>query len=129
LTLLPEILARSELGRKLVIKVEDWAEIRRLHRAEGLPVRQVARVMSVSRNTVRAALRSGGPPRYERAPQGSVADAFEPRIREFLRTVPTMPASVIGERIGWPYPDRTLRAKVADLRSAYLPPDPASRTS
>jgi transposase len=129
LTLLPRILARAELGRKLVIKVEDWAEIRRLHRAEGLPIRQVARVMKVSRNTVRAALRSDGPPRYERAPRASVADAFEPRIRELLQAVPTMPASVIGERIGWPYSDRTLRTKVADLRSAYLPPDPASRTS
>ncbi len=112
-----------------MIKVEDWAEIRRLHRAEGLPIRQVARVMSVSRNTVRAALRSDGPPKYERAPQGSVADGYEPRIRELLRTVPTMPASVIGERIGWPYSDRTLRTKVAGLRPAYLPPDPASRTS
>lgn len=111
-----------------MIKVEDWAEIRRLHRAEGLPIRQVARVMKVSRNTVRVALRSDGPPRYERAPQGSVADAFEPRIRELLAAVPTMPASVIGERIGWPYSDRTLRTKVADLRPAYLPPDPASRT-
>jgi len=112
-----------------VIKVEDWAEIRRLHRAEGLPIRQIARVMSVSRNTVRAALRSDGPPKYERAPQGSVADGYEPRIRELLRAVPTMPASVIGERIGWPYSDRTLRTKVAELRPAYLPPDPASRTS
>ena len=112
-----------------MIKVEDWAEIRRLHRAEGLPIRQVARIMRVSRNTVRAALRSDGPPRYERAPQGSVADAFEPRIRELLAAVPAMPASVIGERIGWPYSDRTLRTKVADLRPAYLPPDPASRTS
>ena len=29
-----------EPGRKLVIKVEDWAEIRRLHRAERLPIGQ-----------------------------------------------------------------------------------------
>jgi transposase len=129
LTLLPEILARTEPGRKLVIKVEDWAEIRRLRKAEGLPVRQIARVMNVSRNTVRAALRSDGPPKYERAPKGSVADGYEPRIRELLQAVPTMPASVVGERIGWPYSDRTLRTKVAELRPAYLPPDPASRTS
>jgi transposase len=129
LTLLPEILARTEPGRKLVIKVEDWAEIRRLRKAEGLPVRQIARVMNVSRNTVRAALRSDGPPKYERAPKGSVADGYEPRIRELLQAVPAMPASVVGERIGWPYSDRTLRTKVAELRPAYLPPDPASRTS
>jgi len=112
-----------------VISVEDWAEIRRLHRAEGLPIRQIARVMNISRNTVRAAVRSDGPPRYDRAAKGSVADAFEPRIRELLRAYPAMPASVIGERIGWPYSDRVLRARVAELRPAYLPPDPASRTA
>lgn len=112
-----------------MIKVEDWAEIRRLHRAEGLPIRQIVRVMKVSRNTVRAALRSGGPPKYERAPVGSVADEFEPRIRELLAAYPAMAASAIGDRIGWPYSDRTLRTKVAELRPVYLPPDPASRTS
>jgi transposase len=112
-----------------VISVEDWAEIRRLSRAEGLPIKQVARVMRVSRNTVRAALRSDGPPRYERAATGSVADVFEPRIRELLAVYPSMAASVIGERIGWPYSDRLLRTRVAELRPVYLPPDPASRTS
>jgi len=74
LTLLPEILARTELGRKQVISVEDWAEIRRLYRAEGLPIRQIARVKGISRNTVKAALKSERPPRYERRPVGSVAD-------------------------------------------------------
>ena len=112
-----------------MIKVEDWAEIRRLHRAEGLPIKQIARVMNVSRNTVRAALRSDGPPRYERAAAGSVADEFEPRIRELLALYPSMPATVIGDRIGWPYSGRTLRTKVAELRPGYLPPDPASRTA
>jgi len=112
-----------------VIEVEDWAEIRRLHRADGLAIKQIARTLGLSRNTVRAALRSDGPPRYERAPQGSVADEFEPRIRELLRAYPSMPASVIAERIGWPYSGRTLRTRVAELRPAYLPPDPASRTS
>jgi transposase len=97
-----------------VISVEDWAEIRRLHRAEGLPIKQIARVMKVSRNTVRAALRSEGPPRYERAAKGSVADEFEPRIRELLRAFPQMPSTVIAERIGWPYSVRALSGKVAE---------------
>ena len=112
-----------------MIEVEDWAEIRRLHRADGLPIKQIARIKNVSRNTVRAALRSEGPPRYAREPKGSVADGFEPRIRELLMAYPTMAASVIGDRIGWPYSGRTLRTRVAELRPAYLPPDPASRTS
>ena len=57
-----------------MISVDDWAEIRRLHRAEGLPIKAIVRNMGSSRNTVRAALRSDGPPKYERAPAGSVAD-------------------------------------------------------
>ena len=108
-----------------MISVEDWAEIRRLYRAERLPIRQIAKLRGISRNTVRAAVRSEGPPRYERAAKGSVADGFEPRIRELLRAVPDMPSTVIAERIGWPYSVRTLSGRVAELRPAYLPPDPA----
>jgi len=61
--------------------VEDWAEIRRLHRSEGLPIKAVARVLGISRNTVRAALAWDAPPRYVRQPKGSIVDAVEPRIR------------------------------------------------
>jgi Helix-turn-helix domain of resolvase len=61
---------------KGVLSVEDWAEIRRLHRAEGMPIKAIARVMKVSRNTV-----------------------------------------------------PVLRDRVAEVRPAYLPPDPASRTA
>jgi transposase len=39
-----------------------------------------------------------------------------------------MPATVIAERIGWSRSIRVLSARVAELRPAYLPPDPASRT-
>jgi transposase len=109
--------------------VEDWAEIRRLHRAEGLPIKAIVRTLGVSRNTVRAALASDAPPKYARPAKGSVADGFEPRIRELLKAYPSMPATVIGERIGWPYSIRTLSGRVAQLRPLYLPPDPASRTA
>ena len=43
--------------------MEDWAEIRRLHRAEGLPINTIATTLGVSRNTVRAAIASDAPPR------------------------------------------------------------------
>ena len=56
-------------------------------------------------------------------------DGFEPRIRELLTTYPTMPATVIAERIGWPYSIRTLSGRIAQLRPWYLPADPAGRTS
>jgi transposase len=111
-----------------VLPVEDWAEIRRLHRGEGLPIKMIARVMGVSRNTVRAAIASEAPPRYARVRTGSIVDEVEPRIRELLQAFPTMPATVIAERIGWSRSIRTLSARVAELRPAYLPPDPAGRT-
>ena len=78
--------------------MEDWAEIRRLHRSERMPIKAIARVLGISRNTVRAAIASDGPPRYERKPAGSIVDAVEPRIRELLQATPTMPATVIAER-------------------------------
>jgi transposase len=116
-------------GRKEVLTVEDWAEIRRLHRAEGLPVKAIVRLLGVSRNTVRAAIASDAPPKYVRKPAGSVVDAAEPRIRELLAVYPMMPATVIAERIGWQRGLTVLKDRVRELRPAYLPPDPASRTS
>ena len=67
--------------------VEDWAEIRRLHRAEGLPIKLIARTLGISRNTVRAALASDGPPKYERKPAGTAVDAFDDAIRAQLTAV------------------------------------------
>jgi transposase len=112
-----------------VLSVEDWAEIRRLHRAEQIPVKVIARMMGISRNTVRAAIASDRPPKYERKPAGSVVDTAEPKIRELLQAYPAMPATVIAERIRWDRSIRVLRDRVAELRPAYLPPDPASRTA
>jgi len=112
-----------------VLKVEDWAEIRRLHRSEGQPIKVIARVMGISKNTVKAALASDGPPAYRRRPSGSIVDAVEPQIRELLRVCPTMPSTVIAERIGWERGITVLKDRVAELRPAYLPVDPASRTS
>jgi transposase len=65
-----------------VLSVEDWAEIRRLHRSEQMPIKAIARVMGCSKNTVKRALAANGPPRYQRAGPGSVVDEVEPRIRE-----------------------------------------------
>ncbi len=40
-------------GVRRVITVEDWAEIRRLNRAEGLGIKAIARRLGLARNTVR----------------------------------------------------------------------------
>jgi hypothetical protein len=42
-----------------VLIVEDWAEIRRLRKSEGVSISEVARLIGCSRNTVKAALGIG----------------------------------------------------------------------
>jgi transposase len=111
-----------------VISVEDWAEIRRLHRAEQMPIRAIARKLGIARNTVRRAVAGDAPPKYQRAAKGSIVDAVEPQIRELLERWPDMPATVIAERIGWTRGMTVLKERVRDLRPAYRPVDPASRT-
>ncbi|PKW18698.1 helix-turn-helix protein [Saccharopolyspora spinosa] len=59
----------------MVLSVEDRAEIRRLLRSEDMPIKAIARVLGISRNTVRAALASDAPPKYVRKPAGSIVDA------------------------------------------------------
>lgn len=108
--------------------MEDWAEIRRLHTAEGMAIKAIVRKTGISRNAVRRAVASKSPPKYSRPAKGSVVDAVEPQIRELLRTTPTMPATVIAERIGWEHGLTVLKDRVRELRPYYLPPDPASRT-
>ncbi len=112
-----------------MITLDEWAEIRRLHRSERLPIKAIARKLGISKNTVRRALRAGEVPRYQRAPQGSVADAAEPAIREQLTLCPAMPATVIAERIGWDRSITVLRERVGELRPLYQPQDPAGRTA
>jgi transposase len=111
-----------------MLHVEDWAEVRRLHFAEKMPIKQIARRLGIARNTVKAMLAADAPPRYQRAAVGSIVDGVEPRIRELLKEFPAMPATVIAERIGWTRGMTVLTDRVRELRPVYLPPDPASRT-
>lgn len=109
--------------------VEDWAEIRRLHRVEGMAIKAIGRRLGVSRNAVRRALARDAPPKYERPAKGSLVDEVEPAIRGLLASCPSMPATVIAQRIGWAHSLTILKDRVRVLRPYYLPPDPASRTT
>jgi len=42
------MLTSAEVRGKWVLSVEDWAEIRRLHRAKRVPVKVIARVLGCS---------------------------------------------------------------------------------
>lgn len=112
-----------------MITLEDWAEIRRLYRAEQISKAAIARRLGISRNTVAKALTSDEPPRYSRAPKGSLVDAVEPRIRLLLAEHPRMPATVIAERIGWTNSLTILKERVRELRPLYVGIDPTDRVS
>lgn len=109
--------------------MEDWAEIRRLHRAEGVPIKEIVRRLGVARNTVRKALSSDRPPTFQRACRGSIVDAYEPQIRALLAQWPRMPGPVIAERIRWPHSISPLRKRLAIIRPEYVGIDPVDRVS
>jgi transposase len=110
-----------------VITLEEWAEVRRLHRAEGVSIKEIARRLGLARNTVRAALRADAPSARTRGPRGSIVDVVEPQVRALLAEFPRMPATVIAERIGWTRSLTVLKDRVRELRPLFLPPDPADR--
>ncbi len=83
-----------------MVRVEQWAEIRRLHFAEGLAIRAIARRTGLARATVRRALRSAEPPRYQRAPAPSKLEPYKPEIHRLLGAEPAMPARRVRELIG-----------------------------
>lgn len=106
--------------------MDSWAEVRRLH-AAGTSIKEIVRRTGLARNTVRAALRSDGPPTYDKKRRGSNVDAYEPAIRTLLATTPTMPATVIAERIEWTASLTVLKDRVRAIRPDYVVADPADR--
>ena len=84
-----------------MITLEDWALIRRLHLSEKLPKAQIARELGISRNTVAKAIASVDPPEYSRAPVVTSFEPFEQQVRQLLEATPSMPATVLAERVGW----------------------------
>ena len=108
--------------------MENWAEIRRLHRSEGVAIKEIARRLGIARNTVRAALASDFPPRYQRARKGSVVDPYGNTIRALLLEAPRMTAPEIASRINWPYSLSPLKKWLTLVRPQYVGLDPSDRT-
>jgi hypothetical protein len=74
--------------------VENWAEIRRLHRSENIPIKEISRIVGVSRGTVERALEADRLPRYDRLPTGSTFDTYKAKVRALLAVTPTMPVGI-----------------------------------
>lgn len=110
-----------------MITLEDWALIRRLHVSEKLPKAQIARELGISRNTVAKAIASADPPEYSRSPVITSFEPFEVQVRQLLAATPSMPATVLAERVGWTGSATWFRQNVAVIRPDYAPTDPADR--
>ena len=82
-----------------MVGVERWAELRREHFVRGVSIKELARRTGLSRNTIRAALRSSEPPTYRRTPAGSKLDPFKDEIHRLLHDEPDMPGQRIRELI------------------------------
>ena len=120
---------RPLLNDWAVITLKDWAEIRRLHRADEIPIKAIARRLGIMRNTIKSALTSVGPPKYGRAAKGSAVDEFEPRSHAPLAAFPGMPATVLAERVGCTRSITVFRERVTQLRPLSAPADPPSRST
>jgi transposase len=71
-----------------VVDVEQWAEIRRMHRVERLSIREISKRTGLHRKTIRRALAAEAPPRYSRPSAASKVDPFKDWICEQLRADP-----------------------------------------
>jgi transposase len=114
-----------------VYDVQDWAEVRRLHR-DGWSKTAIAEKFEMSRNTVAALLAKDEPPRYERTPAGSMLDGFVDAIAAMLDEDPKAPATVIRERLqplGYAGGITILKEHLAQVRPTFLAARSYQRTS
>jgi transposase len=82
-----------------VLDVERWAELRREHFVRGVSIGELVRRTGLARNTVRTALRSETPPRYERTVRLSRLDPFKDEIHRLLAADPRLPGVRVRELI------------------------------
>jgi len=106
-----------------VVDVEQWAEIRRMHRVERLSIREIGRRTGLHRQTIRRALASDEPPRYARPPAPSKLDPFKGWIEEQLQADPRIPSQRLRElalELGYGGGKTIFDAFVREIRPRYL---------
>jgi transposase len=104
-----------------VCDVRHWHDARRLFR-DGWTKTAIAATLGMSRNTVADLVASEMPPRYERAPGGSMLDGFADAVAAMLAEDPTVPATVVLERLrplGYVGGITILKERVAKLRPQF----------
>jgi len=82
-----------------VLDVERWAELRREHFVRGVGIKELVRRTGLSRNTVRAALRSDEPPVFRCPERPSKLDPFKDEIHRLLKDDPMLSGVRVREEI------------------------------
>ncbi len=106
-----------------MVGVEQWAEVRRMKRVEGLSAREIARRTGLARDTVGRLLAAEMPPRYARSPAGSILDPFKEWICEELRADPKIPSQrlrELAEEIGYRGGKTVFDDYVREVRPRFL---------
>jgi transposase len=114
-----------------VVGVEQWAEVRRLHRVERLSIREISRRTGLHRKTVRRALAAVEPPKYERKPVGSKLDPFKDWICEQLAVDPRIQSQRLREmasELGYEGGKSIFDDFVREVRPRFLRPRTFQRT-
>jgi transposase len=109
-----------------LLGVEQWAEIRRRARVEGLSQREIHRRTGAHRDTIRRALASEKPPSHGPRPRRpSKLDPFIGEIERLLSVEPTLSGVRVLEEIaelGYEGSKTILDDRLRELRPRFLPP-------
>ena len=81
-----------------MLRLEEWVDIVSMHKA-GVSIKEIARTLGISRNTVRATLRRDGPPEYRRRPLPSKLDPYKDYLLERLNDFPELSAKRLFEEV------------------------------
>jgi len=114
-----------------VLDVERWAELRREHLVRGVSINELVRRYGIGRNTVRRALRSEKPPRYERQQRPSKLDPFKDEIHRLLFEDPRLPGVRVRELIeplGFDGQKTIVDDYLREVRPLFLPKRTFQRT-
>ncbi len=107
----------------------EWAQVRAMA-ADGLSRREIARRLGIGRNTVRKLIEASEPPRYSRAPAGSMLDPFGGVLRRLVEAWPEIKAprvtEILREDYGYDGSVDLVRKRLATLRPRQV--RPAQRT-
>ena len=97
----------------------EWAEVRALA-ADGVSKREIARRLGINRRTAARLVEATEPPRYSRAPAGSMLDPLEPVLRRLVEDWPEIKAprvtEILRDDYGYVGSVDLVRKRLAQLR-------------